>query len=1316
MAGIGTLIKGAAKQIRRIGDEFDPRFDPRKKEQERLQNLEVAVEPRPLDRPQVSIADFEGHPFVTSMSDRTAAGGLLTDIRGLPLSEPVNLRGGQDFMFDYNPGQVWASGKAQASDIFSAAQMAKANTGRDPIFLPWRMAPTGGDFATMTGETMLSFARDSMNKKTKRSLDSKLKRIIPDWPGIDSPDAIDVFRGAPDKARKAAKNVMDVEFRDRGGLSIGEARLAVADPAQLDAQQGGVQNVGRILTDLEMDFSTHPSYPYAVPGEGVGVLKEDINVFELLPDIVEARSIPDPLSPRDTDLRSMQMGAKAGRITPELLRKILGGGAGAAVGIEALLQEEAQAAPLMAPGMALGGAVSRAIARLMEAGMSREAAERVVRGEMPPALPDRAPPRLTFSADNPKAIGAIPNILNFVDQPFYQILEKDLIPELVMMSPDEYITEASRILSRQSPGEADFDNVVRSRTQDMEYLQGIQDLLDQGADFQVPFLDYKRGGQEGLHRTIAARNLGEEQIPVMVMRSVKGDNYIPLTQAEQDAINAARLEDLRAKGYPESTVQKIMGDELSMNPDIRRERAYRQGKRQRLFHAGSPELATATQLDPDAGRFGRSGSGVWMTPEPVLANTYVPPGVENAGTMYEFLVDDSKFPTFIGSGNWDEAVGDLYSPDYDRILEDVSGTTNEIARQVREMGYPGMKFTGISDVGPNYQAAKRSAEMIAPQYGMEPKELLDSTIGDRAVDDYEVYTIFDPSVARSPTAAFDPDQVDSPNLMAGLGPAAIGAGLLGAAMAPEEAEAAGFGTLARAIGRPTQRLFQGSSAKFARPSMQSVGTGTGNQAFGYGLYFTEAPDIAGTYKRGLANKKMIQGIEDQGLVPGVSASELDDMIDEGVFGEAETRFLSALRDADYLGFDNVHNAAMVALKRGDLAKRYDAANDPAVAELDKIANELGFLYEVEVPEGSFIEWDLPLDQQPEVVQQVVKQNAPPELQKRIESGQFKGLEAYYLFGKDPEVNSMMWGQYGVPGIRYSSVRTKEGKTSPDAPRNYVIFDENLINIVRRNDEALENNFDELAARMSATDVRKPLAAVLGAGAAGATQAGQEDVPDYMRRLDGSIKSERGFLGPIRNNVSGRTMTEVSVGQPGSEEGFYPLLVPTLTRDEIETIANMDLGRERPPQAIIEKARAHAMDRIDRGLSPFYQDGEETAGAMFGEYDARASERLSRELDRLMQLADIARQPKIEPLQDLYGLATAGDYFLEDRPSEMDALQRALQRLDMAQGVGEWLQTTGQGDPTTVMQDLMAGLDIFDVASLLPGAGAAAAKAVRRAGQ
>jgi hypothetical protein len=801
---------------------------------------------------------------------------------------------------------------------------------------------------------------------------------------------------------------------------------------------------------------------------------------------------------------------------------------------------------------------------------------------------------------------------------------------------------------------------------------------------------------------------------------------------------------LVSAGFPRSTAEKIVRGNLPMDEASRMARAREQGfdVDTRYYH-GTPYAQGIADEGFSPSFLGKGhdeyGPGFYFSDDPRLASGYaretrakgdgreVSPGMIEAFLRSNPLniiregdkSSASAIPTGIPLKLTQQSAEDMIER-APGVL-DVDGPLSNFFEPSSPAGYT---QSDISKVAQEY-AGDDADYLLNDLYRGDSQSFLDALTDVTGVDSVDVFfpefplssvkTVFRPDQIRSPYAAFDPDQVGSPNLLAGLGPAAVGAGLLGASMAPEEAEAAGFGTLARAIGRPTQRLFQGSPSKFARPSMQSVGTGTGNQAFGYGLYFTEAPDIAGTYKRGLANKKMIQGIEDQGLVPGVSASELDDMIDEGVFGEAETRFLSALRDADYLGFDNVHNAAMVALKRGDLAKRYDAANDPAVAELDKIANELGFLYEVEVPGESFIEWDLPLDQQPEVVQQVVKQNAPPEFQKRIESGQFKGLEAYYLFGNNPEVNSAMWAQYGVPGIRYSSVRTKEGKLSPDAPRNYVIFDENLINIVRRNDEALENNFDELAALAAATDVRKPLAAILGAGAAGATQAGQEDVPDYMRRLDGSVKSERGFLGPIRNNVSGRTMTEVSVGQPGSEEGFYPLLVPTLTRDEIETIANMDLGRERPPQAIIEKARAHAMDRIDRGLSPFYQDGEETAGAMFGEYDARTSARLSRELDRLMQLAEIRRQPSITPLRDT-AMARAGDYLLEDRPSEMDALQRALQRLDMAQGVGEWLQTTGQGDPTTIMQDLMAGLDIFDVASLLPGAGAAAAKAVRRAGQ
>jgi len=61
--------------------------------------------------PEVSLADFEGRPFITSMSDRTAAGGDLLGVNDVMFKRPVHLYGGQDYMFN-NPNQVWASAPA----------------------------------------------------------------------------------------------------------------------------------------------------------------------------------------------------------------------------------------------------------------------------------------------------------------------------------------------------------------------------------------------------------------------------------------------------------------------------------------------------------------------------------------------------------------------------------------------------------------------------------------------------------------------------------------------------------------------------------------------------------------------------------------------------------------------------------------------------------------------------------------------------------------------------------------------------------------------------------------------------------------------------------------------------------------------------------------------------------------------------------------------------------------------------------------------------------------------------------------------------
>ena len=109
------------------------------------------------------------------------------------------------------------------------------------------------------------------------------------------------------------------------------------------------------------------------------------------------------------------------------------------------------------------------------------------------------------------------------------------------------------------------------------------------------------------------------------------------------------------------------------------------------------------------------------------------------------------------------------------------------------------------------------------------------------------------------------------------------------------------------------------------------------------------------------------------------------------------------------------------------------------------------------------------------------------------------------------------------------------------------------------------------------------------------QKGSE-VRSDMRRSDGSTKSARGYLGPIKNNVDGGTMTEFATNweDAGIE---IPTMVPTLSKEEIKYMQNMKPGqgwnvKENPiDKQIINKAREHARMRIDQGKSPFYQDGE-----------------------------------------------------------------------------------------------------------------------------
>jgi len=96
---------------------------------------------------------------------------------------------------------------------------------------------------------------------------------------------------------------------------------------------------------------------------------------------------------------------------------------------------------------------------------------------------------------------------------------------------------------------------------------------------------------------------------------------------------------------------------------------------------------------------------------------------------------------------------------------------------------------------------------------------------------------------------------------------------------------------------------------------------------------------------------------------------------------------------------------------------------------------------------------------------------------------------------------------------------------------------------------------------------------------------------YGSRKDGTQKGS-GYYGEIKN-PDGSISTEISIGvNIDGKEIEIPALVPGLTKKEIETLQSIRSPKD-IPKSIVDKAVAHAKNRIKKGLSPFAQKGEQT---------------------------------------------------------------------------------------------------------------------------
>jgi hypothetical protein len=270
----------------------------------------------------------------------------------------------------------------------------------------------------------------------------------------------------------------------------------------------------------------------------------------------------------------------------------------------------------------------------------------------------------------------------------------------------------------------------------------------------------------------------------------------------------------------------------------------------------------------------------------------------------------------------------------------------------------------------------------------------------------------------------------------------------GTVLAPEDAEA---NPLTRSI-----RAYHGSPYRFDEFKREAIGTGEGNQAYGYGLYFAEAEDVAKAYKKapevleGFDNFAMSEAADSYLYDLGESLRKSDPLLSNAI---------SELRVGDF-------SPDVIKRKMKDLDDDFTAEEiEAAAARFDDVLKKInkdfsGSMYEVNlnVSPDDLIDWDKPISQQSDSVKKAIeasRQKLPPNALDDL------GGDLSLLYGKDVIVGDFLGnmqaiggrsdfgesllGDLGVKGIRYKDQFSRGGD---EGTNNYVIFDPRVIEISR----------------------------------------------------------------------------------------------------------------------------------------------------------------------------------------------------------------------------------------------------------------------------
>jgi hypothetical protein len=242
------------------------------------------------------------------------------------------------------------------------------------------------------------------------------------------------------------------------------------------------------------------------------------------------------------------------------------------------------------------------------------------------------------------------------------------------------------------------------------------------------------------------------------------------------------------------------------------------------------------------------------------------------------------------------------------------------------------------------------------------------------------------------------------------------------------------------------RAYHGSPHDFDRFSMDKIGTGEGGQAFGHGLYFAENEGVARSYRDTLSD--ILVGGKKLDYSTPLSAAE-----DAAVWAHMEGSRDAAIRRIE----STTHH--LQNSRHKDIPEFRALEYLRSGAPLPDV-KPTGRMYEVDIhaDPGRMLDLDSPLSKQAPEVRDAAMKAIARGAEDMARAQGISGADVAAGVAGSANPISMFPNAYkgasmsnalreaGIPGVRYFDAASR---TPGVGTRNYVVFDDKLIEILRK---------------------------------------------------------------------------------------------------------------------------------------------------------------------------------------------------------------------------------------------------------------------------